>query len=177
MKMQSEDIVRYPRDLVFSTFRDHTPELVPYLPDIASIEVLERQPEPGGELRAVSLWRAQPVEIPALVRPWMKPQWMQWRDRALWSPRTWTCQWSIELLAFDEVVQAQGHNTYQAVGPGSVRVISQAEIKVNAARLPGVPRLMARRAGRALERFVVKLLEPNLTRANRGLEAYLRERA
>lgn len=177
MKMQAQDVIAHPRELVFATFRDEMPRLVPYLPDIASIEVLERRELPGGQLQAVSLWRADPVDVPALVKPWMKPQWTQWRDHALWDPVRWTCQWRTELLMFQETVEARGCNRYLAQGPGAVCVLSEAEVKIDAGSLPGVPRVMARRAGEALERFVVRLMEPNLTRAHRGLEAYLRERA
>jgi hypothetical protein len=44
---------------------------------------------------------------------------------------------------------------------------------VDAKNLPGVPRLLAGKIVGEVEKFVVKMITPNLTSVNRGIESYL----
>jgi hypothetical protein len=52
----------------------------------------------------------------------------------------------------------------------------QVELNIHAERLPGVPKLIAGRIVPAVEQFVRRLLQPNLTSLAQGLQAYVKER-
>jgi hypothetical protein len=173
MKTQAEDRIPFPRALVFATFRDAMPQLARHLPNITSIEPLERELLPNGDLRAVSLWKASAQEVPALLRPFMKPELTQWRDHALWRADQWVCEWRSELFVFQDQVEARGRNVFLDEGD-QTRVLMEGEVKIDGRRLPGGA-LLGARLGEALESFVVRMIGPNLTQANRALERYLRE--
>ena len=48
MKLEADARIAFPRELVFSTYRDRLPQLVPFLPDVKSIVVQERTDAPDG---------------------------------------------------------------------------------------------------------------------------------
>lgn len=176
MKLYIEDVIHFPRELVFNTYRDELPQLAGHLPNIEYIEVVEREEKDNGEIRLLNLWKAASTEVPTLIRPFVKPELMKWNDHALWKPKSWTCEWRSEVGFFKEQVDARGLNTYIPQGDNAVKIIIEGEISVDAKKLPGVPRLMAGKIGSTVEKFVVKMIEPNLKGINRGLESYLRSK-
>jgi hypothetical protein len=49
MKLEADAKIAFPRELVYSTYRDRLHELVPFLPDVKGITVTTRTDEPGGK--------------------------------------------------------------------------------------------------------------------------------
>src|SRR5437773_1440734 len=98
MKLEGDARIVFPRPLVFATYRDRLPELVPYLPNIREIKVLEREEKPGGQeghLRLLNLWRAS-ADIPKVAQAVLKPEALAWKDHAHWNENDWTCEWRVE---------------------------------------------------------------------------------
>ncbi|MBK8013298.1 MAG: hypothetical protein IPK13_18330 [Deltaproteobacteria bacterium] len=173
MKIEANARMPYPRSLVFSTYRDRLPKLVPFLPNIKGIEVLSRQDEPElGQTRLVNRWHAK-GDIPKVAQKILKPEMLAWDDHASWDERAWTVDWRIETKMFTESVRCHGHNVYLEDGEGTLLQI-RGELEVNLAGIPGVPRFLAGSIAPAVERFIVALLTPNLTSVAKGLEAFLR---
>jgi hypothetical protein len=176
MKIHIEDVIHFPRELAYQTYRDEIVNLVPYLPNIQSIEVLERETLPNGDTRFLNLWKAAETEIPTVVRPFIKPELMKWHDYAVWHNGAWSCDWRTEVAFLKDQVKAGGTNVYIPQGDNAVKIVIQGEITVDAHKIPGIPGLMAGRIGSTVESFVVKLIEPNLKGINRGLERYLQSK-
>jgi hypothetical protein len=175
MKLYTEDTVAFPREDVYQAQRDDMVKLAAYLPNIERIEVLKREEVEGG-VKLLNLWKAAAGEVPAVIRPFVKPEMMQWKDDARWYNDRFSCDWRLELGFFTEQVDIRGATRFEALGADRCKVIIDGELKVDANNLPGVPRLLAGKIVGEVEKFVVKMITPNLTSVNRGLERYLAAR-
>lgn len=171
MKFNLVDEVPWPRDVVFRTHRDKLVELVPYLGNVDSVEIRERREE-GPVVRLLNHWSGSSSDVPAVIRPVLKPELLTWVDRATWDQSKWRCDWDITLNALPDAVTARGYNLFKDEGDATVIQI-QGEFIVHPDRIPGVPTLVAKTAQSAVERFVVGLLQPNLRASNRAVEQYL----
>lgn len=172
MKLYSEDTVAFPREDVYKAQRDDMVKLAAHLPNIDRIEILEREEIDGG-VRLLNLWKAAPGEVPRVIRPFVKPEMMQWKDHARWHDESFSCDWRLELGFFTEQVDIKGTTRFEPMGEGRCKVIIDGTLDVDAKNLPGVPRLVAGKIVGEVEKFVVKMITPNLTSVNRGIESYL----
>ena len=175
-RIHVKDTVAHPREVVFSTFRDHLEELVPYLPDIRDIKVEERDQVDEDTVKAVNLWKAKDEDIPRLASKFIKPEMLQWTDYATWRADSWTCDWDMKVGFLQDAIDCKGTNRYVARDDGTTEIIIEGDLTVDASKIPGVPRLVAGKVGSAVEGFVVKMITPNLKDVNRGLEKYLAEK-
>jgi hypothetical protein len=154
------------RAVVFAAYRDRLTELVPHLPNIRAIEVKRREEE-GSLVRLHNVWRGG-GEIPAVARAIISESMLSWDDHACWDEQSWTCAWRIETHVFREAVQCQGENRFTEVDGGTLLEI-RGELRVDARQVPGVPRGLAGPVGRAVEKYLVGKIEPNLVQVARGL--------
>ncbi|AWV90500.1 DUF2505 family protein [Bradymonas sediminis] len=170
-KISVQDSVSSPRDVVFATFRDKLDELDEFLPDIESIVTESREDLDDGRTRIVRVWRARPEEIPSAARKFIKPEMLQWTDTATWNPNDFSCEWEMEVGFLTDAITAKGVNRYSEDGD-STGIVIDGVLGVDASKIPGVPRLIAGKVGSAVEKFVVKMITPNLKDVNRGIEKY-----
>jgi len=173
MKVEADTYVDFPRELVFRTYRDRLSELVPYLPNIKQITVESRE-DSGDVIKLLNRWEAN-AEVPKVARSVVKPEMMVWLDHATWTESTWTCDWRIEHATFAEQVTCGGRNRYIDEG-GRTRLEIRGELSVDAARIPGVPRMLAGTLAPVIERFIVQTIRPNLVSTADGVQAFLRAR-
>ncbi len=174
MKIEADSRVTFPRELVFSTYRDRLPELVPFLPNITAIDVKEREDAPGGEegiSRLLNLWRAE-GEIPKVATALIKPEMVAWLDHARWDANEWTCEWRVEPKFFTDNVQCQGKNRFVADGDTTVLEL-RGNLDIDLKGVKGVPSFLAKRIAPQVEKFIVALLTPNLIRVSDGLQGFL----
>jgi hypothetical protein len=162
------------REVAFVAYRDRLPELVPHLPNIRAIEVKRREQE-GGMVRLHNVWRGG-GEIPALARAFVSESMLSWDDHACWDEQSWCCAWRIETHVFREAVHCQGENRFTELDGGTLLEI-HGELRVDARKVPGVPLALAGRVGRAVERYLVGKIEPNLVQVTQGLELLLAQTA
>ncbi len=168
-----EDTIHYDRETVFATFRDNLTDLLDYLPDIEDIEVESRERVDDDTLEIVNLWKASEREVPSLAKKFIKPEMLQWHDHATWHEDDWTCDWRMEVGFLEEAIECHGTNRYVEVGDDEMRIEIEGTLDVDASEIPGVPGLVAGKVSDTVESFVLKVIEPNLTDVNRGLERYL----
>lgn len=173
-KISTNDKVDYPREKVFETFREDLEELVPYLPDIKSIEQTKYERIDDTTVKVVRVWSAKDEDVPSLAQKFIKPEMLKWTDTAIWHQDTWTCDWSMEVGFLPDAISAEGTNRY-IDRDGATAIEISGDLEVDGKHIPGVPRLLAGKVGSAVEKFVVKLITPNLTDVNRGLEKYLEQ--
>jgi hypothetical protein len=95
-----------------------------------------------------------------VIRPFVKPEMMQWKDDARWYDDRFSCDWRLELGFFTEQVDIRGATRFEALGADRCKVVIDGELKVDANNLPGVPRLLAGKIVGEVEKFVVKMITP-----------------
>ena len=178
MKMEADCRIAFPRELVFSTYRDRLTELVPHLPNVTGIEVLERDDAPGGvegKTRLLNLWHAE-GDIPKVAKPVVKPDMVAWNDHALWDENEWTCEWRTEPKFFTESIDCGGKNRYVVDGDVTILQI-RGHLDIDLSGIRGVPGFLAKKIAPVVEKFIVALLTPNLISVSKGLEAFLKAEA
>lgn len=171
MRIDVDAKIPFDRDTVFKTYRDHLTELVPYLPNVKSIEVLERKDE-GASTSFKNLWTAK-GEIPRIAQGFLKPEMLTWYDLATWNQDSSSNEWRIQMRVMEKVVDCRGANTFETVGSDTVLHI-RGELNLDLKQVPGVPRFLAGTAGPAVEKFIVGMLKPNLVEVSKGIEKFLR---
>mgnify|MGYP000026435085 CR=1 FL=1 len=167
-----KDEIAYPLDTVYPAFRDDLKEVAPYLPNIADIIVQSVDRVDDNTVKVVNLWKASDGDIPKMAQGFIKPDMLQWTDRATWHDDKLFCEWDMEVGFLPEAVSCKGKTPYTQRGDRT-EVHITGELVVNAKKIPGVPRLMAGKIGPMVESFVVKMIAPNLKATNRAMEKHL----
>ncbi|MBI4704202.1 MAG: hypothetical protein HY744_24090 [Deltaproteobacteria bacterium] len=175
MKIEADAEVPFARALVYATYRDRLPDLVPFLPNVRRIDVRERHEEPG-LVRLVNVWDGA-GEIPAVARAFLSEKMLCWTDRAEWSEAQWSCAWRIETHAFTEAIRCQGTNRFIELDAARCGVEIRGELEVDLRQVPGVPRLLAGSLGPVVAQFLVRHITPNLVQVSRGVARYLEQQA
>jgi hypothetical protein len=174
MKLEADSRISFPRPLVFATYRDRLPELVPHLPDIKSITVQKRE-DAGAVSKLTNLWVAS-SEIPKVAQAIIKPEMLQWLDYATWNADDWTVEWRVETKLFTDNIKCSGKNQYIDHGSSTTLQI-RGDLTIDLKGVPGVPRLLAGTIAPAVEKFVIALLKPNLLSVATGLQKFLEAEA
>jgi hypothetical protein len=172
MDYQVNDCLQFPVDSVYPAMRDRLTELVPYLPDIKSITVEEREVLGEGHLHVVSRWMAE-NRIPRLLRSFIKPEQLGWLNYADWNDATHSVSYRLEMLFFKEYIQVNGEDFYSSTSDGGCEVRLRGKLHLDLSKHPAVPRLLAKSLQSAIERLVRSLIKPNLSKVNRGVEQLL----
>lgn len=170
-KIDIIDHVSYDRDTVYEIFRDKLVELLPYLPTVKDIERTSYE-EDGDDVNIVNIWYAADDEIPTIAQKFISPDMMRWTDTANWHNDEFSVNWDMEVGFLQEAISCSGKTTYKVEGD-TTEVHILGELIVDAKKIPGVPRLIAGRVGGAIEKFVIKMITPNMKEVNRGVEKYL----
>jgi len=171
MKFTLVTEVGHPRDLVFEVQRDHLPDLVSYLPNVDAIERVMRE-EDGDIVRLRNEWRGSTSEIPAVLRPLVKPEWSAWTDEAEWDQGQWRCSWQTHLNIFPGAITSKGTTSFEEEGNETV-VTVHGEFSIDPAKVTGIPLSLAKRVGPVIEKVVLGTLEPNMRRTFEAVEEYI----
>lgn len=174
MKIDTETRISFPRELVFRTYRDRLPELIPHLPNVRSIEVARREDE-GDLSRLENVWTATGAELPSAVRGFVKPEMLAWTDTAEWNAGAFRCAWRIETHAMPGVVECSGQNLFEEDGD-STRLRITGDLLVYPERAK-VPRLLAGTLRPMVEKLIVSVISKNLVTVGGGLERFLQSEA
>jgi len=170
MDFEIEEKVKFGRELVFTTIRDKLAELVPYLPNVKKIEVLERK-KTKGVIQLTNKWYAD-YKIPALVRKVIKVDELSWTDYAKWYDDDYTCEWRIEPVVFKDYVKAEGKNFFIEKGDETIVKLT-GHIEIDVSSHPLVPRLLAGTVNKEITGIVLMGIKPNLVSLIEGLRKYL----
>jgi hypothetical protein len=166
MQIKAEITLPYPRERVFAVYRDNLAELAAELPNIRSVVVVSRE-ERGDAVELVNKWTGGD-DIPAVARSVLSESMLTWTDHATWRSDTFTVAWRTEVHAFPGAIQSSGENRY-VEAPGGMRLELRGDLTCDAAKIPGVPRLLARTVSSAVEKMLVGSIEKNLAEVGKGL--------
>lgn len=172
MDLVAEAKLPFPRPVVFAAYRDKLVDLLPYLPNVRSIEIKSRKDD-GTITQFVNVWHGG-GEIPAAARAVLSENMLSWTDHAKWDESKWTCEWRIETHSFSEAVSCQGVNTFTEED-GGTKLSIRGQLVIDAKKIRGVPGLLAGKVGRTIEEFLGNKIRPNLVEVSAGLRRYLDE--
>ena len=170
MKISADSDLAFSRSDVFGAYRDRIVDLVPFLPNIRSIEVRSRSAV-GDVTDVVSQWKGG-GEIPSLARAFLDESMLSWIDRASWDASAWTCAWSIETGSFTEAVRCSGLNRFVETKDGT-RLEIRGELLIDASKVKGVPGFLAKKVGSGVEQFLAARIQPNLIETADGIRKFL----
>ena len=172
MDFKYSELVKYPLERVYTVLRDNLPDIVPFLPNVESIQVLERE-ETDGRLRLLNHWQGESGAIPRIVRPFVTREMKQWHDEAVWIEGEYRVEWTFSTKSFENLYDCSGVNSFEAESDETTRVSVSGTINVYPARLRAVPKLLARKARPKVEEWLVKMITPNLAQLPQAVQAYL----
>jgi hypothetical protein len=170
MRIEAQTHVSHPAKLVLVTLRDKTPELAAIMPNVESVEELERREEPP-RVHLYNRWQGSNRDVPAILRPFVSKELLAWHDRASWDEEKLCCSWQLE----GRVFSCQGSTRLEPQGEGSTLFLIGGELKVDPDRVPGLPRFLARKVQQPLERFIGNAVRPNLTKIAEAVQRFLDE--
>jgi hypothetical protein len=173
MDLRADARIPFPREIVFTVYRDDIVKVVPYMTNVQSIEVRSRK-ESGSSVEFVNEWRGG-GEIPAAARAVLSEGMLSWTDYATWNADALTCDWRIVTHAMTEALKCVGQNRFVEDGPGATRLEIRGTFDVDASKIRGVPRLLAGPIGRTVEEFMVARIQSNLVETAKSLTKYLEE--
>jgi hypothetical protein len=173
MRIEADSVLHHPREAVFTAYRDEITAFVEYLPNVRSIEVVERS-EQGPVVRLHNLWHGG-TELPANLAHKLEERFLSWDDYAVWDRDSWSCEWTIEPVAMREAVRCRGRSDFIDLGGGRTRLEMTGELSIELDRVRGVPSFLAGSLGRTAESFFVRHITANLGSVSDALAAYLRE--
>jgi hypothetical protein len=165
--------VSYPVDRVYQALRDRLVELPPFLPEIDSIEQHAREDRDDGGLYVNNVWQGNAKSAPRAVRPFVSRKMLAWRDLGTWYEDPKRVEWVFETMHFDALFTCSGTNFFEAAGDDATQIRLTGSLQVYPERLPGVPRILARRVGPAVEKWLMNMVTPNLARLPRAIQALL----
>jgi hypothetical protein len=172
MEFRVPQHLSHPVESVFAAYRDRLVDLVPYLDEIESIEVVERR-EDGGKTYITNRWRAKSATVPVVVRPFFPKNALAWLDRAVWDPAARTCSWEYELGTAPGLVRCSGVNYFRPRDGGStLEIVGNLQVDLKAIHVPAI----FRGAGPHVESYVVGRVRPNLERVGPAVERWLKDR-
>ena len=177
MEFSKSSKVSHPARLILDLMIDRMEDVVPFLPNIESIEQREREDLPDGRIRIVRHWQGAASNVPAALRPFVSREAMGWIDTALWSPAEYKVDWQMS-TTLAEFYQCSGTNYFEPY-PGeeatATRVRVGGNLVIHPDKLPGIPTFLGSRLAPQVEKFVVALLTPNMEDLATGLQDYLDE--
>ena len=172
LEFEFRELVSYPVERVYLALRDRMVELPEYLPQITSIEELSRETRDDGDLDIVNLWQGNSKSAPAGVRPFVSKKMLAWRDYGTWREQKKYVEWRFETMHFDSLYECGGVN-YLEDRDGSTQLRLTGTLTVHPDRVPGVPRLLAKRLAPKVEQWLINMVTPNLQHLPRAVQAFL----
>jgi len=158
-------------DEAFYLIRDDMPSLVPYLYDIERIEVVERTEE-GDTIRLVNMWYGDMAKIPRAVRKFIKRELVTWKDYATWTTHDRCSRWRLEPSIGVGVFECAGSTTLTEDGDTCLLEMD-INLEIYPEKVPGVPKLLARRFRPQIEAVIEKQVSPNLRNLALSVRRYV----
>ena len=172
MKIGGRYDIGHPAQRVFETLRDKQAELVAFLPNVESVQQLERAEDPP-VVRLHTKWQGNSDEVAAAIRPFINREMMSWFDEASWNGETLVCEWRLRGAKASELFSCTGTTRIVEGQDGGCVFDMTGDMTVHPDKIPGVPKFVAKRIREPIEKFVGNLLAPNLGKMAQAVQQYL----
>jgi hypothetical protein len=167
MKIETDVTLPFPRERVFGTYRDRLVDLLEFLPNIRGLTIRSRE-ERGAAVHLVNEWQGG-GEIPAVARSFLRESMLAWTDHATWTSDDHRCAWRTEVHAFPGALSCSGYNRFVELPGGQTRIEFRGDLTCDAAKVPGVPGLLARSLNGTVEKIFVGKIAENLVGVGQGI--------
>jgi len=147
--------------------------LAKYIPNVTKIVTEETEQLEDGRTRYM-LWFNGEGAIPAIARPVIKPSMLRWREEMICNPDDMTIEWRVITEHFTDHVKCGGKTYNRETEKGS-EVVVDGEFEITLKHLPGFPDGLVRKAARACEPFIGRLIQPNLKKFYRAVKRRLKD--
>ena len=137
------------------------------------IEVKNRKVGKDNTLKVTNYWFAK-AEIPTLVKKFIKPELLSWKDKAVWKDDAFEVHYELESFFANDLFEAKGVNSFVAKGDNKTEFILNCEINIYPEKVPGVPKFLAKKVSPVINTLVEKILGPNLTAMGKGINQYFK---
>ena len=164
----------FPRSLVYLTYRDKLVELVPFMPNVRSVEVKSRRQE-DERIYCVNCWHGG-GKIPLAVRSVIGEAMLSWTEYDNWDESNFTLLWRIETHAFTAAVFCAGKNRFLE-DDGTTIIETRGELRISPEQLEGFPESLRGKVASIVENFLGKKIVPNLIQMSQGVHSYLQQTA
>ncbi len=171
MRLESEDFLDQPAEIVYPLVRDEMDKILPFLPDIEKIVTIDYNRLDEDTVKVVNHWYGK-ADIPGFAKKFVKPELMSWKDFATWHDSRFCVDYHLESFLGNDIFDASGTNYFEPAGEGRTRIYVSATIDIYPGKVPGIPRLLAGRVKPMVEGLIRGMLEPNLTSLAKGLQGY-----
>ncbi len=164
-----------PINVVYETLRDNLYKLAKYLPDVTSIELVERK-EAEDRVYTVNKWQSKNI-LPPSISQFIKLDGVAWLDRGEWSKSEYVCTWSYEPFIFQGQFNAHGQDSYSTDGRYTT-IKFNGDLQINLEQYPFVivvPTIMRKKIVDEFLNIILSLIKSNFTALIKGLEQYTRE--
>ena len=96
-----------------------------------------------------------------------------WLDHALWNDANQTVTWRFETNHFETLYECSGINYFEEAADNQSVIRLTGDLRVYPERVPGVPRLLAKRLAPKVEEFLIGMVTPNLAQMPRAIQSFL----
>mgnify|MGYP001412009986 CR=1 FL=1 len=174
MELEVNEKINQPVNDVYSLVRDDLDKLVPYLPNVEKIEVKKHAPTGEERIEVINHWYGK-VEMPGMLKKFLSPEIFSWKDIATWNNNDKAVEYRLESFLANDLFDAKGKNYFIDNGDGTTDLKITCSVKIYPEKVPGIPRLLAKKVTPMIETLMEKLLGPNLTSLGDGLQKYFNE--
>ena len=165
-------IVKQPLDRIWTTVRDHLPQLAQQLDDIESITCLERHPLGPARQGLVNRW-CSTQKIPAMLQSRLGAVEVSWLDRNEWDDATHTCTWSIEPSVLRDHIRCAGRTLYEpAMGGRGTRITFSGEFELAPGALRSLAGPLEQPVAAFVESIVTVFIPKNLRKVMEAARVY-----
>ena len=171
MKINVDQTLTHPRDLVFRTVRDNLPELAPFLSNVDEIVCEEREELEDGSSRFLNIWHVSQTEVPTVLRPFVPADRLKWIDKAHWNEEGWQCDWSFDVGFMSKRVNCRGTNHYVEGEDGGTIIQVRGQLDIDMKGM--APGFVIKRVQPKLENFIVHQIEPNFVKLAMAVHDFL----
>jgi hypothetical protein len=173
MELRADANIPFPRPIVFAAYRDKLLDMLPFLPNVRTIEIRKRE-EDGHVVKLLNFWKGG-GDIPPAARAFVSEAMLSWLDYATWDESEFTCAWKIEPQALTEAIHCVGKNCFFEDG-SKTRLEIRGVLDIDAKKIKGVPGFLSGKVSKVVEELLVSKIKPNLVSTADGLTKYLEAR-
>lgn len=171
MLITAEAIVPFPRSLVYTTYQDKLVELVPYMPNVHSVEVKSRRQE-NERIYCVNFWQGG-GRMPLAVKAVLGEAMLSWTEYATWDESNFTLEWRIETHAFTKAVYCAGKNCFLENNDTTI-IATRSELRIDPEQIEGFPQSFMGQIVSVIENFLEKKIVLNFIQMSEGIDNYLK---
>lgn len=173
MYTETTGIVYQRLEIVYPMARDRLIELIPYMPNVREIEVIQYERLSESRVEIINHWHSE-VMISSVLKSFIGPDFFSWKDYALWKDDEKCVDYRLESFVANDLFELTGTNYYVALDNDTTKIKITFNLTIYPERLPGIPGFLSKKLQPAIEDLIRRILTPNLNAFAQGLDEYFR---